>query len=235
MRNSQIQRTLLATAAVLALLAVGASAAQAAASITLKCTAAPRNEDSDGTKLCAANPGKAAKIAGVVRNDAGQPVAGKVSLAFSTWTPSPGGGYSIKLITTKEITADAAGQFTISSNPKGRDQIKATLVADPALGISTAPTAQADVQRRLVVKVAKLGGGVVQLTVKGTSIRPLKASITDPSGYYVPGIPKTKKVDAQGKVTFNLGSQTGKFGYYIEAGVYSDLFWPQTRGVKFRL
>ncbi len=233
--HARISKTLLAAVAALALLAVAATAAQAAATITLSCVGKPRNEDSSGAKLCTANPGKAGKINGVVRNDAGQPVAGKVSVASSTWTPSTGGGYSIKLISTTEITADAAGRFTITSNPKGRDSIKATLVADPALGITTAPAAQADMQRRLVIKVKKLGGGVEQLIVKGTSIRPLKASITDAFGYYVPGIPKTKNVDAAGKATFNLGSRTGKFGYYIEAGVYSDLFWPQARGVKFKL
>jgi hypothetical protein len=63
---------------------------------------------------------------------------------------------------------------------------------------------------------------------------PLKVSVTS-GGYYVPGIPKFKKADRKGSVTFNLGSRHGKFGYYVDAGVYKDLFWPQSRTQGFRL
>jgi hypothetical protein len=108
-------------------------------------------------------------------------------------------------------------------------------VADPTLGITSDPSAQAEVQRQLGITVKKLVGGSVQITIKGTSIRPLKASITDSAGYYVPGVPKNKKVNAAGQATFNLGSRHGTFGYYVDGGVYDDLFWPQNRKAHFKL
>lgn len=233
MRNSHIAP--LATAAACLLLAAGAGAAQAAATLTLKCAGKPHNEDSAGTKLCTANGGRAGKIIGAVRNDAGQPVAGTVTVEYIDWNPVPSGGYQLKVVSTKQVTANAAGELTITSDTPTRQSIRVTLAADPALGISTSPVAEAEVQRRFTVVVKKLGGGSVKLTVKGTKVRPMKISLTDPSGYYVPGIPKVKKVDAQNSVVFNLGNRTGKFGYYVDTGVYDDLFWPQARGTKFRM
>jgi hypothetical protein len=232
---ARIRTVLLATLAALATLAFAAASAQAAATLTLACAGkGAKNEDSAGTVLCAANPGKKRSIAGTIRNDAGQLVAGKVTVTYSAWTPSPGGGYAIKPTSTTEVTADSYGRFTVSSNTKTRESIKVTLVADPALGIGSTPFAQAEVQRRLVTKVKKLGHGRLRLTVKGTSIRPLKVSITDASGYYVPGIPKSRKADRKNRVTFNLGNRHGTFSYYVDSGVYDDLFWPQSRP-KFRL
>ena len=221
-------------AVVVAAFGLTAGSAQAA---TLKLACAghgAKNKDSAGTVLCAANPGKRRSVAGTIRNDSGQPVAGTVSVTYSSWTPATGGGYTIKPTSTRQVTAKANGSFTISSNTTTRESIAVALVADPALGIAAAPTATAEVQRRLAVAVRKLGGGSIKLTVKGTKIRPLKVSVTS-GGYYVPGIPKFKKADRQGSVTFNLGSRHGKFGYYVDAGIYGDLFWPQSRTQGFRL
>jgi hypothetical protein len=231
-------RTLpMAAVASLATLAVAAASAHAAATLTLACAGkGAKNKDSADTVLCAADPGKRRSIAGTIRNDAGQPVAGKVTVTYSAWTPAPNGiGYTVKPTSTTEVTAGADGTFTVASSTKTRESIKVALVPDPALGITSAPFAQAEVQRRLGITVKKLGGGSVRITVKGTSIRPLKVSITDASGYYVPGIPKTKKANAKGQVTFNLGNRHGAFGYYVDSGVYGDLFWPQSRTARFRL
>lgn len=235
--HARIRTVLLATVAALATLAFAASSAHAAATLTLACAGkGAKNKDSANTVLCAADPGKQRSIKGTIRNDAGQPVAGKVSVTYSAWSVAPNGiGYNVKPTSTTEVTAGADGTFTISSNTKTRESIKVVLVADPALGITSAPFAQAEVQRRLGITAKKLGGGSVQISVKGTSIRPLKVSITDASGYYVPGVPKNKKVNAKGQATFNLGSRHGAFGYYVDAGVYDDLFWPQNRNARFKL
>jgi hypothetical protein len=48
-----------------------------------------------------------------------------------------------------------------------------------------------------------------------------------------PGI-KPKKANKAGSATFNLGSLRGEFSYYVEAGVYDDLFWEGPRAT-FRL
>jgi opacity protein-like surface antigen len=235
--HARIPVLLMAAVAAFATLALGAASAQAAATLKLSCVGkGAKNEDSAGTVLCAADPGKKRSIKGTIRNDAGQPVAGKVTVTYSSWTIAPNGiGYNVKPTSTKEVVAGADGTFTISSNTTTRESIKVDLVPDTALGISSAPSAAAEVQRRLGITVKKLGGGSVQVTVKGTSIRPLKVSITDPNGYYVPGIPKAKKANAKGQATFNLGNRTGKFGYYVDAGDYSDLFWPQNRSASFKL
>jgi hypothetical protein len=236
--HARIPTLLLATAAALATLAfAGASSAQAAATLKLACAGkGGKNADSAGTVLCAAVPGKKRSLTGTIRNDAGQPVAGKVTVTYSSWTVAPNGiGYNIKPTSTTEVAAGADGTFTISSNTTTRESIKVVLVADAALGITSAPFAQAEIQRQLGITVKKLGGGSVQVTVKGTSIRPLKVSITDASGYYVPGIPKKKKVNGKGQATFNLGNRHGTFGYYVDAGVSGDLFWPQNRNAHFKL
>ena len=85
-----------------------------------------------------------------------------------------------------------------------------------------------------MVKVTKLGGGRIRLTVAGTKRRPLTVTITYDTGYPVSGV-RPKKVSRAGKVTFNLGATTsGKFSYYGDAGRYQDLFWYEQRKV-FRL
>ena len=89
---------------------------------------------------------------------------------------------------------------------------------------------QAEVSRLLVVRIAKLGGGVVRFTVTGTTHRPLKVYVLDSSGYELSGI-RPKKVDGRGQATFNLASVRGlRLTSYVDAGdVLSDLFWYQSR------
>lgn len=204
--------------------ALALSATAGAATLTLKCAGkGARNKDSAGTVLCAGSPSKGRTISGTIRNDAGQPVAGKVTLTYKSWTPA-GTGYTIKTRTTRELTAKADGSFSFTSKTATKESIVADLVADPALGIAAAVRAQADVSRKLVVTVTKLGGGSVRITVKGTKHRPLKIYVLDPTGYEISGV-KPKNADAKGRATFDLGSRRGQFSYYVDAGVYDDLFW----------
>jgi uncharacterized membrane protein len=213
-------------------LALGAPLAAAAGAAELKLHCAgkgARNKDSAGTVLCAADPGRSRSVAGTVRNDAGQPVAGKLTVTYSSWTPATSGsGYTVKPYATRELTADADGSFSVPSNTKTRESIRIDLAADPTLGIVAGVRAEAQVSRRLVTKIKKLGGGRVKLTIKGTKVRPLKLYVLDPSGYPLPGV-KAKQANRAGSATFNLGSRRGKFTTYVDAGVYGDLFWYQSR------
>ncbi len=224
-------------AAVAAPLIIALSIPVAADATTLKLSCAgkgARNKDSAGTVLCAGSPSKGRAIAGTVRNDAGQPVAAKVTVTISGWTIAPNGiGYNVKPIATREVLAKANGSFSFKRNPKTRESLKFDVVADPALGIAAGVSAQAEVSRQLKVKLAKLGGGKVRITVKGTTIRPLKVYILDSFGYTLSGA-KPKNVDRKGRATFDLGSMRGQFSYYVDAGKYDDLFWYQGRP-KFRL
>jgi hypothetical protein len=210
------------------------AASAGAAELKLHCAGkGPRNKDSANTVLCAANPGHPRNVAGTVRNDAGQAIAGKLTVTYSSWTPAKGGGFTIAPRTTREIVAKGDGTFLIPSNPKTRESVRVDLAVDPALGIAAGVRAQADVSRRLVTKVKKLGGGSVKVTVKGTKIRPLKIYVLDASGYKLPGI-KLKKADGSGSATFDLGNRRGQFSTYADAGIYNDLFWYGTRQ-PFRL
>ncbi len=222
------------TGALLSIALVAPIAADAA-ELKLRCAGkGPRNKDSAGTVLCAANPGKARKIAGTVTNDAGQPVAGKLTVTYSAWTVAKNGiGYNIKPTATRTIAAKPDGTFSVSSNTKTRESIRVDLAPDPALGIAGGARAEAQVSRRLVGKLRKLGGGKIRITVKGTKLRPIKVHILDPSGYSLSGV-KPKRIDRKGRASFDLGDMRGKFAYFVDAGVYGDLFWYGGRP-KFRL
>lgn len=229
-------RVRMAALAVGCLTVLGPLAASAgAAEVKLRCAGkGPRNSDSAGTVLCAGTPAKGRTISGVVRNDAGAPVAAKLTVTFSSWAPVRGGsGYTVKPRATRTIAAKPDGTFSIKSNPATRESIRVDVVADAALGVTGGAFAQAQVSRRLVVTIAKPGGGVVTFTVKGTKKRPIKVWILDTSGYQLSGV-KPKKIDGKGKATFNVGSVRGQLSYYVDAGVYDDLFWYLGRP-KFRL
>lgn len=223
-------RALFACLAVVALLAASAAVAQAA-SVTLRCAGrGPRNRDSSGTVLCASST-KGRTLAGVVKDDAGKPAAARLSVTYSSWTPSPGGGYVIRARATKEIAAKADGTFSIKDNPATKESIRVDVVADATLGVSGGAFANADVSRQLIVRTAKLGGGVVRFTVTGTRHRPLKVWVLDESGYPISGV-KPKNVDGRGQATFDLSKvpRGFKLTYYVDVGrVLGDLFWYQSR------
>jgi hypothetical protein len=204
-----------------------------AATLKLACAGqGARNRDSSGTVLCAG--GLAGRtVDGTIRNDAGQPVAGKITVTFKSWTPQ-GGGYVVRPTGTREITAQPNGQFHIHVNPATKQGLQFDLAADPALGIAAGQTAEAEVSRRITYAVAKLGGGLVRITVRGTSLRPLKLYVLDPGGYKIPGV-GPRNVDRLGRATFNLGSRRGTFTMFADTGKYEDLFWFEGRRPTFRL
>lgn len=224
------------TLALTALVAAGLLTASAqAASVSLRCAGrGARSKDSAGTVLCAGSPSRGRTIAGVVRDDAGRPVAAKLLVTYSRWTPVRGGtGYTVRPYATREIAAKGNGGFAIRRNPATRESIKVETVADAALGVSGGAVVQAEIARRLAVKLAKPGGGVVRVTVKGTKVRPIKVWILGETGYAVPGV-RPKNVNRRGQATFNVGSVRGRLAYFVDAGIYTDLFWYLGR-VPFRL
>lgn len=216
---------LVVTAAVVGLTIFVASAA--ASTLSLKCAGkGAHNKDSAGTVLCAAEPGKARVIAGAVRDDAGKPVATKVTVTFYSWTPTKGGAFNIEEASTQTISSNTNGAFSLAVKTDTRVNVKFS-VADEARGVGAA-SAEAQVSRRLDVKLTKLGGGKVKLSVKGAAGKKLKLYILDASGYEISGVPA--KSTKSGTAVFNLGTRHGEFSYYVDAGVYGDLFWEERRG-----
>lgn len=200
-----------------------------AATIDLACAGkGHRNKDSAGTVLCAAAPGKARVVSGVLSDDAGRPVAGKVKVTFADWIPSGGGSFSITAGETQTIAAAADGRFSVPVKTATKVTVYFEALADEKLGVS-AVKAQADVSRELATTVKKLGAGKVKLTVRGAGKLPLKLYVLDSSGYELSGV-KPKKADKAGSAVFDLGNMHGEFSYYVDAGIYGDLFWEGTRG-----
>lgn len=223
----------LATATAAALAASPASAS----TLKLACQGpGGRNSDSAGTVLCAAPAGRSRTLIGHVLNDAGVGVAATVTITRSVWTINAGSlGYTVKPTSTSTITATADGTFTFASNPATRDSFKVEVGILPGLGIASGSVAQAEVHRQLSLKVKKLGGGAVRLTVKGTSPRNVKAQVTGADGYAIPG-QRAKRLDGHGQVTFRLGARTtGTYAVYIVRSPLTDLFWDTGRPPKFRL
>jgi opacity protein-like surface antigen len=214
----------LALALAAATLAVLAAAPAGAATLRLRCAGrGARAVDSAGVIKCAGSPASGRTIAGVVRDDAGRPVAARLTVTYSDWIPR-GTGYSITQRTTRQLTAKSDGSFSIRSNPATRETIRFTVVPDAALGTAAGASAEAEIQRRLNVSLKKLGGGTVRVTVSGTRVRPIRVWMLYESGYQLPGV-RPRNVNGRGQATFDLGGMRGRFAYYVDAGVYDDLFW----------
>lgn len=211
---------------------LGFAAAANGSTLTLKCGGkGPRNKDSSGTVLCAAKPGKARLVEGVVRDDSGHPVSTRVTVTFSKWKPSSGGGYTITRGASRTIGSRANGKFALAVKTATRVSIEFA-VGDEAKSVSGA-VANAEVSRRLAVKVKKLGGGKVKITVGGLGGKRAKIYVLGEYGYELPGVPP-KKANKAGSATFNLHSMRGKFEIYVDVGVWTDLYWFGARP-SFRL
>ncbi len=218
-----IARRLVVLAVVLASLAFAASAG--ASTISLKCGGkGPRSQSSPSSISCAAQPGKARTIEGVVRDDTNKPVAGPVTVTLSKWVPQDGDSYSIEKYKTLTVAADGAGKFSYAAKTETKDSI-----AFEAAGA----TAEAEVARELQVTVKKLGGGKVQVSAKGAGKAKIKMFLVDESGYEVPGT-KGKNLGKSGTAVFDLGRFHGSFSWVFEAGIYTDLFWTN-RGPTLRI
>lgn len=210
-----IARRAAVVAVAVAVAALVLAASASASTVSLKCGGkGAHNRDSAGTALCAVKPGQARTIEGEVRDDSNKPVAGPVTVTLSRWIPK-GGYYSIEKFKTLTVSANAAGKFSYAAKTATKLSI-----AFEAAGAS----AQADVSRELQVRVSKLGGGKVKVTVKGAGKAPLTLYVVDESGYEVPGT-KGRRANKAGSAVFDLGSFHGKFTYAVEAGEYEDLFW----------
>ncbi len=230
MNRSSVRRfALFASLAALGVLAFASLAS--AAEIKLACAGkGPRNKDSAGVVLCAAAPGKARTISGTIRDDSGKPVAAKILITFISWTPHGGGSFSLEPTSTKTISADAGGKFSLPVKVTTRYDVKFEAVADEKLGVSGG-FAEAEVSRRLDVKLKKLGGGKLKFTVKGAS--PVTVYVLDSSGYTLSGV-KPKRASKAGVAIFNLGNLHGEFSYYVDVGALADLYWEDPRRT-FRL
>lgn len=230
MNRSLVRRfALFASLAAAAILVLAAAAS--AAEIKLACAGkGPRNKDSAGVVLCAAEPGKARTISGTIRDDAGKPVAAKILVSFITWTPAGGGSFSLETTSTKTISANAGGKFSLPVKVTTKLNVKFEAVADEKLGVSGG-FAEAEVSRRLDVRLKKLGGGRIKFTVKGAS--PVKVYVLDSSGYELSGV-KPKRANKAGVAIFDLGNLHGDFSYYVDVGALADLYWEDPRHT-FRL
>ncbi len=225
MNRSAVRRLALAVSvAALGMLAFASLAA--AAEIKLACAGkGPRNKESDGVVLCAAAPGKARTISGTIRDDSGKPVAARILVSYITWAPRGGGSFSLETTSTKTISANAGGKFTLPVKVAPRLNVKFEAVADEKLGVSGG-FAEAQVSRRLDVRLKKLGGGKLKFTVKGA--RPVKVYVLDSYGYEISGI-KPKRANRAGVAIFSLGNRHGEFSYYVDVGKLADLYWADPR------
>ena len=229
--NRSIVRRFAVLMALAAVAILVLAAAASAAEIRLACAGkGPRNKDSAGTVLCAAAPGKARTISGTIRDDSGKPVAAKILVSFITWTPAGSGSFSLETTSTKTISANAGGRFSLPVKVRTRLNVKFEAVADEKLGVSGG-FAEAQVSRRLDVRLKKLNGGRLKFTVKGAN--PVKVYVLDSSGYEMSGV-KPKRTNRAGVVIFNLGGLHGEFSYYVDPGALGDLYWEDPRHT-FRL
>lgn len=142
-----------------------------------------------------------------------------------SWTPAGGGSFSLEPTSAKTISAGAGGKFSLSVKVANRLNVKFEAVADEKLGVSGG-FAEAQVSRRLDVKMKKLGGGKLKFTVKGAS--PVKVYGLDSSGYEIPGV-KPKRANKAGIAIFGLGNRHGEFSYYVDVGALADLYWEDPR------
>jgi hypothetical protein len=224
--NHRPFRRLVLAASLAALAALVLASLASAGEIKLACAGkGPRNKDSAGVVLCAAAPGKARAISGTIRDDSGKPVAAKILVSFITWTPQGGGSFSLETTSTKTISANAGGRFSLPVKVTTRLNVKFEALADDKLGVSGG-FAEAEVSRRLDVKLTKLGAGKLKFTVKGAS--PVTVYVLDSSGYEVPGI-KPKRANKAGVAIFSLGNRHGEFSYYVDVGALADLYWEDPR------
>jgi hypothetical protein len=226
------RRTLPAITLAFAAFLLPPATAASASTVTLECGGkGARSKDSSGTILCAAQPGKARIVAGVVRDDGGRPVATAVTVTFSKWTPSSGGGYTVRRGDSRTINSKADGSFSLPVKTATRVSLEFG-VADEAKGVSPAAAA-AEVSRQLAIKVKNRGGGKVKVTVGGLEGKRAKVYVLDQYGYEISGV-GPRRTDGKGRATFNLGSRRGKFEVYVDVGIWTDLYW-YGRRPSFRL
>ena len=226
MKISEKSVILSLVAAVVALLAF-ASGAQAA-TLTLKCSGkGPQSKAQEyETASCAVAAGEKRNIEGVLRNDKNKPVAGTLNVTFSRWIPQGNDSYAITPEKTIEIKAGANGKFKVPNvTTKTEETVFIEAVGDGDLELSTVAQ-EVNIQRYVTATAKKLGGGKVQVTVKGIE-GPFKVSI-EQEGYAVSG-GAPRKANKAGVAVFNLHGARGEFGIFVDAGESSDLYYLDTK------
>jgi hypothetical protein len=222
MKTSDKPLILSLVAAIVALLAFAGTAD--AATLTLKCSGkGPQNKAQEyETASCAVAAGQKRNIEGVLRNDKNKPVAGTLKVTFSKWIPQGNGSYSITPEKTIEIKAAANGKFKVPNvTTKTEETVFIEAVGDADSELS--PVGQeVNIQRYVTATAKKLGGGKVQVTVKGIE-GPFKVSV-EQEGYDVSG-GAPRKANKAGVAIFNLHGARGEFGIFVDAGELGDLYY----------
>jgi hypothetical protein len=214
--------TLALAVAALGLLAVAASAQ--AATLNLKCSGKGIQNKAQEyeTASCTVEKGKTRNIEGVLRNDKNKPVAATLNVTFSNWEPQGEGVYNITPQKTIQVKSAANGKFKIPNvTTKTEETVFIEAVGDGESELSTV-TQEVNIQRYVSATAKKLGGGKVQVTVKGIE-GPFKVQI-EQEGYPVSG-GAPRKANKAGVAVFNIAHGNGEYGIYVEAGELSDLYY----------
>jgi hypothetical protein len=201
-----------------------------AATLNLKCSGKGVQSKAQEyeTAECAVEAGQTRNIEGVLRNDKNKPVAGALKVTFSNWEPQGNGTYDITPYKTIEVKSSANGKFTIPKvTTKTEETVFIEAVGDGESELSTV-TQEVNIQRLVTLRGKKLGGGKVQVTVKGAE-GPAKVSL-ELEGYPVSG-GAPRKPNKAGVAIFNLHAQHGTFGIYLDAGELTDLYYVDSKPV----
>ena len=217
-------KTLILAAAVVALGLFVAVASAGAATLTLKCSGkGVQNKAQEyETASCTVEKGKTRNIEGVLRNDKNKPVAGTLNVTFSNWIPQGEGAYDITPQKTIKVKAAANGKFKIP-NVTTKTEETVFIEAEEDGESELSPVSQeVNIQRYVSATAKKLGGGRVQVTVKGAE-GPFEVQI-EQEGYPVSG-GAPRKANKAGVAVFNIAHGNGEYGIYVEAGELTDLYY----------
>lgn len=217
-------RTLTVALAVAALGLFAAVASAGAATLNLKCSGKGIQNKAQEyeTASCTVEKGKTRNLEGVLRNDKNKPVAGTLNVTFSNWIPQGEGAYDITPQKTIQVMAAASGKFKIPNvTTKTEETVFIEAVGDGESELSTV-TQEVNIQRIVTLRGKKLGGGKVQVTVKGIE-GPFKVQI-EQEGYPASG-GAPRKANKAGVAVFNIAHGNGEYGIYVEAGELSDLYY----------
>jgi hypothetical protein len=217
-------RTLTVALAIAALGLFAAVASAGAATLTLKCSGKGYQNKAQEyeTASCTVEKGKTRNIEGVLRNDKNKPVAGTLNVTFSNWIPQGGGAYDITPQKTVQVKSAANGKFKIPNvTTKTEETVFIEAVGDEESELS-AVSQEVNIQRYVSAVAKKLGGGRVQVTVKGVE-GPFKVQIAQ-EGYPVSG-GAPRKANKAGGAVFNIAHPSGEYGIYVEAGELTDLYY----------
>jgi hypothetical protein len=195
-----------------------------AATLNLKCSGKGEQVKAQEYEAasCAVEAGKTRNIEGVLRNDKNKPVAGTLNVTFSNWEPQGSGTYDITPYKTVEVKSSANGKFKIPKvTTKTEETVFIEAVGDGEAELSTI-TQEVNIQRYVSATAKKLGGGKVQVTVKGIE-GPFKVAIYQ-EGYAASG-GSPRKANKAGVAIFTLHGARGTLGINVDAGELTDLYY----------